>query len=99
LRNTQPRSRGAFLCTLQTGLASGDGGRGLPDGAEPLCLFLVTSASWHLWGVKRPPKQSSNGGSHREPWPANAGALSLKKVTRRSRVSLARTRTDRAPLR
>jgi hypothetical protein len=32
-----------------------------PDGAEPLCLFLVTSASWRLRGVKTPPKQSSNG--------------------------------------
>src|SRR5262249_20800207 len=32
-----------------------------PDGAEPLCLFLVTSASWRLRGVKTPPKQRSNG--------------------------------------
>jgi hypothetical protein len=63
-------------------------------GAEPLCLFLVTSARLAPPESETPPHKEATESSHREPWPANAGALSLKGlVTRRSRVSLAKTRT------
>src|SRR5262249_17111149 len=57
-----------------------------PDGAEPLCLFLVTSASWRLRGVKRPPNKEATESSHREPWPANAGALSVRGNEAKPRV-------------
>src|SRR5215475_2424919 len=63
-----------------------------PDGAEPLCLFLVTSASWRLRGVKRPPNKQATESSHREPWPANARALSVKGNEARPRV-ICQTRT------
>src|SRR6516165_2969163 len=59
---------------------------------EPLCLFLVTSASWRFRGVKRPPNKEATESSHREPWPANAGALSVKGNEARSRV-ICQTRT------
>src|SRR6516165_11697420 len=52
---------------------------------EPLCLFLVTSASWRLRGVKRPPNKEATE-SHREPRPANAGALSVKGNEAKPRV-------------
>src|SRR5262249_4044738 len=59
---------------------------------EPLCLFLVTSASWRLRGVKRPPNKEATESSHREPWPANAGALSVRGNEAKPRV-ICQTRT------
>jgi hypothetical protein len=40
-----------------------------PDGAQPLCLFLVTSASWRLRGVKRPPNKETTERRQRTPGP------------------------------
>src|SRR5262249_59651496 len=46
--------------------------KGRPDGAEPVCLFVVTSASWRLRGVKRPPSKEATESSHKGALPANA---------------------------
>ena len=64
-----------------------------PDGAEPLCLFLVTSASWRLRGVKTPPKQRSNGEQPQGALASERRGSLFERLTRRSRVSLAKTRT------
>src|SRR5262249_38475218 len=61
-------------------------GKAGPPAREPLCLFLVTSASWRLRGVKRPPNKEATESSHREPWPANAGALSVRGNEAKPRV-------------
>src|SRR5262245_50514272 len=54
---------------------------------EPLCLFLVTSASWRLRGVKRPQQRSNGEQPQGEPWPANArGSLSVKGNEAKPRV-------------
>src|SRR5215831_9062205 len=58
-----------------------------PDGAEPLCLFLVTSASWRLRGVKTPPKQRSNGEQPQGALASERRGSLFERLTRRSRVS------------
>jgi hypothetical protein len=53
-------SRVAFRLTGTSSCCSSMTDRS-PDGAEPVCLFLVTSESWRLPGSETLPKQRSNG--------------------------------------
>src|SRR5262249_2329467 len=48
-----------------------------PMAREPLCLFLVTSASWRLRGVKRPQQRSNGEQPQRAPVIAGRGSLAV----------------------
>src|SRR5262249_30060192 len=48
-----------------------------PMAREPLCLFLVTSASWRLRGVKRPQQRSNGEQPQRPPVIAGRGSLAV----------------------